>query len=59
VIVLDIEHNAWVQTTGFVVQAERTGVHVCVSQAWYLFLFTSQFICTPAQERAGGALHLR
>jgi hypothetical protein len=53
VIVLDIEHNAWVQTTGFLVQAERTGVHACVSQAWYQFLFTSQFICTPAQERAG------
>jgi hypothetical protein len=43
----------WVQTTGFLVQAERTGVRACVAQSWCQFLFTSQFICTPAQERAG------
>jgi len=52
-IVLTIEHAAWVQTTGFLVQAERTGVQVCVDDAWYTFLFTSQFICTPAQVASG------
>jgi hypothetical protein len=53
VLVLDIQHNAWVETAGFLVQAERTGVKACVAQSWYQFLFTSQFICTPAQERGG------
>jgi hypothetical protein len=52
-IVLTIEHPAWVQTTGFLVQAERTGVPVCVDDASYTFLFSSQFICTPAQVSHG------
>jgi hypothetical protein len=52
-IVLTIDHPAWVQTTGFLVQAERTGVPVCVNDSWYEFLFTSQFICTPGQAAAG------
>jgi hypothetical protein len=54
-IVLHIDHPAWVQTTGFLVQAERTGVRACVDDSWYTFLFTSQFICTPAQVAAGVA----
>jgi hypothetical protein len=52
-IVLTIDHPAWVQTTGFLVQAERTGVPVCVDDAWYTFLFSRQFICTPAQVAHG------
>jgi hypothetical protein len=52
-IVLHIQHPAWVPVTGFLVQAERTGVPVCVDDPWYTFLFTSQFICTPAQAAAG------
>ena len=52
-IVLTIDHPAWVQTVGFLVQAERTGVPVCVDDAWYTFLFSRQFICTPAQVAHG------
>lgn len=52
-IVLHIQHPAWVPVTGFLVQAERAGVPVCVDDSWYTFLFTSQFICTPAQVASG------
>ncbi|HEY1626359.1 MAG TPA: hypothetical protein VGG16_21450 [Streptosporangiaceae bacterium] len=52
-IVLTIQHPAWVQTAGFLVQAERTGVHVCVDGSWYTFLFSRQFICTRAQLAHG------
>jgi hypothetical protein len=52
-IVLTIEHPAWVQTTGFLVQAERTGVPVCVDEPWFSFLFSRQFICTSGQVASG------
>jgi hypothetical protein len=52
-IVLTIDHPAWVQTAGFLDQAERTGVRVCVDGSWYTFLFTSQFICTASQVADG------
>jgi hypothetical protein len=52
-IVLHIEGPAWVETTGFLVQAERTGVKACLHDPWYTFLMTEQFICTPAQAAAG------
>jgi hypothetical protein len=52
-IVLYIQHKAWVPTAGVLVQAERTGVKVCVDEYWYAFLYTSQFICTPAQTASG------
>jgi hypothetical protein len=48
-IVLHIQHDGWVRTTGILVQASRTGVPVCVDDPWFTFLFTSQFICTKAQ----------
>jgi len=52
-IVLHIEGPAWVETTGFLVQAERTGVKACLHDPWYTFLMTRQFICTPAQTANG------
>jgi hypothetical protein len=52
-IVINIQHNAWAQVAGFLVQAERTGVRACVKDPWYTFLYTSQFICTPAQAASG------
>jgi hypothetical protein len=52
-IVLHIDGPAWVETTGFLVQAERTGVKACLHDPWYTFLMTRQFICTPAQTASG------
>jgi hypothetical protein len=52
-IVLHIDHEAWVETAGFLVQAERTGIKACLNDPWYTFLMTSQFICTPAQAAGG------
>ena len=54
-IVLHIDGPAWVETTGFLVQAERTGVKACLHDPWYTFLMTRQFICTPAQTASGQA----
>jgi hypothetical protein len=54
-IVLHIDHPAWVETTGFLVQAERSGVRACLDDPWFRFLMTSQFICTPAQAASGQA----
>src|SRR5450755_950752 len=53
-IVLSIQHNAWVDTTGFLVQAERAHVRVCLDDPHWTFMMTAQFICTP-QQAAGGA----
>ena len=52
-IVLHIDGPAWVETTGFLVQAERTGVKACLHDPWYTFLMTKQFICTAAQTTSG------
>ena len=54
-IVLHIDHSAWVQTTGFLVQAERSGVRACLDDPWYTFIMTKQFICTPGQAASGQA----
>jgi hypothetical protein len=54
-IVLHIDHSAWVETTGFLVQAERAGVRACVDMPSYTYLFSKQFICTPAQAASGTA----
>jgi hypothetical protein len=52
-IVLHIDHQAWVETAGFLVQAERAGVSACLHDPWYTFLMSRQFICTPAQTAGG------
>jgi hypothetical protein len=54
-IVLHIDHPTWVETTGFLVQAERSGVRACVNDPWFTFLMTRQFICTRAQAASGQA----
>ena len=51
-IVLSITHPAWVDTTGFLVQAERTHVRACVDSAYWTFMMTSQFICTSSARRS-------
>ena len=53
-IVLTIDHGAWGDTAGFLVQAERAHVRACVDQPWWTFMMTTQFICTP-NEAASGA----
>ena len=52
-IVLSIQHQAWIDTTGFLVQAERARVRACVDEPYWTFMMTRQFICTP-QQAAGG-----
>jgi hypothetical protein len=52
-IVLHIDHSAWVETTGFLVQAERSGVKACLDDPRFTFIMTKQFICTPAQAASG------
>src|SRR5262249_19630866 len=53
-VVIRLDHNAWADVTGFLVQAERTGVWACVPDPAWTFMMTRQFICTPGQV-AGGA----
>ena len=53
-IVIHIDHAAWVDVTGFLVQAERTHVRACIEQPSWTFMMTRQFICT-ASEKARGA----
>jgi hypothetical protein len=52
-IVVHFDHNAWQDVTGFLVQAERTGVRACVANPYWTFMMSRQFICTPAQIAAG------
>ena len=52
-LVLNLDHNAWEDLTGFLVQAERTGVRACVDNPQWEFMVTSQFICTPHEAAAG------
>jgi len=49
VIVIRFNHNAWIDVTGFLVQAERTGVRACVQDRSWAFMMSTQFICTPGQ----------
>jgi hypothetical protein len=52
-IVLRLKHQFWGDATGFLVQAERTGVRACVADPVYTFIVTSQFICTRADIADG------
>ena len=52
-IVIGFNHNAWIDITGFLVQAERTGVRACVQNPAWTYMMTSQFICTPGQIASG------
>jgi len=52
-IVIRFNHNAWIDITGFLVQAERTGVRACVANPTWTYMMTTQFICTPGQITGG------
>jgi hypothetical protein len=55
-IVLRFDQKTWPDVTGFLVQAERTGVRACVKNPIWTFMMTSQFMCT-SQEVADGRLY--
>jgi hypothetical protein len=57
-IVLQFPHDAWPEVTGFLVQAERTGVRACVANPYWEFMVTRQFICTPAELANGDTFDL-
>jgi len=52
-IVIRFNHDAWIDVTGFLVQAERTGVRACVQDPAWTFMMSRQFICTSVQIAAG------
>ena len=55
-ILLRFDQKSWPDVTGFLVQAERTGVRACVVNPVWTFMMTSQFICT-SQDIADGRLY--
>lgn len=52
-IVIRFNHNAWIDVTGFLVQAERTGVRACAAEPAWTFMMTTQFTCTAGQIANG------
>jgi hypothetical protein len=58
-IVLRFDHNSWPDITGFLVQAERSGVRACVADPAWTFMMTSQFICTSTEIAAGRVFWFR
>jgi hypothetical protein len=58
-IVLRFAQPSWPDVTGFLVQAERTGVRACVANPVWTFMMTSQFICTRPDLADGRVYWLR
>jgi hypothetical protein len=52
-IVLRFDQDSWPDVTGFLVQAERTGVRACMPYPAWTFIMTAQFTCTGAEAAAG------
>lgn len=52
-IVLQFNYRSWPDVTGFLVQAERTGVRACVANPASTLVMTSQFICTRSDIADG------
>ncbi len=52
-IVLRFDHDSWGEVTGFLVQAERTGVRACVANPVWTFIVTTRFICTSSDIAHG------
>lgn len=57
-IVLRFDYRSWPDVTGFLVQAERTGVRACVANPASTLVMTSQFICTRSGIADGQAYWL-
>ncbi|MDQ2814957.1 MAG: hypothetical protein M3Z75_24665 [Actinomycetota bacterium] len=58
-IVLRLDHDSWPDVTGFLMQAERTGVRACVASPIWTFIVTTQFICTSQEIADGRAFWFR
>lgn len=58
-LVLHLGHEAWIDLTGFLVQAERTGVRACVDNPQWEVVVSGQFICTPHEAAAGAPYYFR
>jgi hypothetical protein len=58
-IVIRFDHNAWIDVTGFLVQAERTGVRACVADQSWSFMMSAQFICDGGQLADGAPFWFR
>jgi hypothetical protein len=54
-IVLHFDPPDWPDVSGFLVQAERTGVPACVANPVWTVVVTSQFICTKSDLATGQA----
>lgn len=52
-IVLRFDYQSWPDVTGFLVQAERTGVRACVADPASALVMTSKFICTQSDIADG------
>jgi hypothetical protein len=52
-IVLRFDYRSWPDITGFLAQAERTGVRACVANPASALVVTSQFICTRSDIADG------
>jgi hypothetical protein len=52
-IVINPHGVAKVEASGFLVQAERTGVRACVDQPAWVYVLTTQFVCTTREESDG------
>jgi hypothetical protein len=57
-IVFRLDHDAWRDMNGILVQLDRTGAHGCIDSSWWEFMVTDQFICTPQQVKAGARYYL-
>ena len=57
-IVLRFDYLSWPDITGFLVQAERTGVRACVPNPASALVMTSQFVCTRSDIADGQAYWL-
>jgi hypothetical protein len=58
-LVITLEHAAWPDVTGVLVEAERTGVDACIDDPSWEFMVTEDFICTDREAAAGVPLRFR
>jgi hypothetical protein len=50
---LELQQEAWPTMTALLIQGQRTGQRVCVVDEQWTFMVTTEFVCGPAELRAG------